>query len=439
MASTNLGKVPSSAGSTTTGTFSFWIKGNLATGSNQNLYSVSDGGNTYQMWINVNGQLDFHAFNGANYTARLHPSANLRDTNGWYHIVFTIDTNNATAGDRLRLYINGERYTGGWTAETYPSQGAGIIFAKNSTTRIGSEWDNTDYFGGLMSHFHMIDGTAYDASAFGEYDANGVWKPILEPSVTYGTNGFFIFENGTNLSGSTVQDQSGNSNNWPVIGGTLTKTEDSPSNVFATLSPLAQSNGTLSNGNTTWSPSGNNASVWSSIAVNTGKWYFEMKKTSGDAFLSFSQTPKFNGFQTDNDTVSISLYMYYTAGGSGTNRFQYNGSSTAFPSGFGNDDNGTIYGVTLDFDADQIIVRRNNDDSTKATFSIPAALKAEPLHVGYSVATTWPSGSFDFNFGNGYFGTTAVSSAGTNASGIGIFEYDVPTGFTALSTKGLNL
>ena len=42
------------------------------------------------------------------------------------------------------------------------------------------------------------------------------------------------------------------------------------------------------------------------------------------------------------------------------------------------------------------------------------------------------------NFGNGYFGTTAVGSAGTNASNIGIFEYDVPTGFTALSTKGIN-
>jgi len=45
---------------------------------------------------------------------------------------------------------------------------------------------------------------------------------------------------------------------------------------------------------------------------------------------------------------------------------------------------------------------------------------------------------YAWNFGNGYFGTTAVSSAGTNASGIGIFEYDVPNGFTALSTKGLN-
>ena len=49
------------------------------------------------------------------------------------------------------------------------------------------------------------------------------------------------------------------------------------------------------------------------------------------------------------------------------------------------------------------------------------------------------SGNATFNFGNGYFGTTAVASAGTNASGIGIFEYDVPTGYTALSTKGLNL
>ena len=47
-------------------------------------------------------------------------------------------------------------------------------------------------------------------------------------------------------------------------------------------------------------------------------------------------------------------------------------------------------------------------------------------------------GHFQANFGNGYFGTTAISSEGTNASGIGKFEYDVPTGYTALSTKGLN-
>ena len=48
------------------------------------------------------------------------------------------------------------------------------------------------------------------------------------------------------------------------------------------------------------------------------------------------------------------------------------------------------------------------------------------------------SSDMAFNFGNGFFGTTAISSEGTNASGIGKFEYDVPAGYTALSTKGLN-
>jgi hypothetical protein len=59
--------------------------------------------------------------------------------------------------------------------------------------------------------------------------------------------------------------------------------------------------------------------------------------------------------------------------------------------------------------------------------------------MGCCDAATPTGDTFSTNFGNGYFGTTAVSSAGTNASAIGIFEYDVPAGFTALSTKGLNL
>ena len=58
---------------------------------------------------------------------------------------------------------------------------------------------------------------------------------------------------------------------------------------------------------------------------------------------------------------------------------------------------------------------------------------------GASTSDAGTDPQLSWNFGNGYFGTTAVSSAGTNASGNGIFEYDVPTGYTALSTKGLNL
>ena len=38
--------------------------------------------------------------------------------------------------------------------------------------------------------------------------------------------------------GNTITDQSSNSNNFSLGGGTLTKTEDCPSNVFATINPL---------------------------------------------------------------------------------------------------------------------------------------------------------------------------------------------------------
>jgi hypothetical protein len=48
-----------------------------------------------------------------------------------------------------------------------------------------------------------------------------------------GTNGFTILKDG-----NTITDQSSNSNNFSIGGGTLTKTEDNPSNVFATFNPL---------------------------------------------------------------------------------------------------------------------------------------------------------------------------------------------------------
>ena len=46
--------------------------------------------------------------------------------------------------------------------------------------------------------------------------------------------------------------------------------------------------------------------------------------------------------------------------------------------------------------------------------------------------------TYQFNFGNGYFGTTAVSSAQNPSDGIGVFEYSVPSGYKALCTKSLN-
>ena len=63
---------------------------------------------------------------------------------------------------------------------------------------------------------------------------------------------FFILKDA-----GSVTDQSGNGNNFTVANGTLTNTEDCPSNVFATLNPLDLGDltniATLSNGNTYYS------------------------------------------------------------------------------------------------------------------------------------------------------------------------------------------
>ena len=86
-------------------------------------------------------------------------------------------------------------------------------------------------------------------------------------------------------------------------------------------------------------------------------------------------------------------------------------------------------------DAGTLKLKKNGSDIYSGNAVVTGLNTGDHWHVvqGASQAIVY------FNFGNGYFGTTAVSSAGTNASGNGIFEYDVPAGYTALSTKGLNL
>jgi hypothetical protein len=283
------------------------------------------------------------------------------------------------------------------------------------------------------SDVNFIDGQALTPSYFGQTSAiTGVWEP-KQYTGTYGTNGFHLEFKDTTVG----KDTSGNNNHWTpnnfstTLGSTYDLSYDVPvswtprdgSSVrgnYCVMNPLTSAGGTLSDAGLSWAPGGNNASIWSTFAVNTGKWYFEMTKgSSGDAYIALSQSPKFNNYQGDGEITSVGLYMYYNQGSSSENRFYYNSTSYAFPTGFGNDDSGTVYGVTLDFDTSTITVYRNNNDSTKATFSMPSALTAAPLHIGYSVTTTWPSGQFYWNFGQRPF------------------TYSIPSGFKTLCTTNL--
>jgi hypothetical protein len=363
-------------------------------------------------------------------SGNLNWSAPTTSVGAWVHIALV------RSGTTVTAYYNGVSVATATVSTT---------ITLPSGTSIGAYTSSVNFFLGYISNLRITNTAVYTGNFIPPTSAltaiTGTILLTLQNSsiVDNSTNAYSI----TNVNGvSTGQtypfsygifkDQGPAGNNWTpnnisgAFGSTLDYLGDAPTLTSATvanycvLSPLALSNGTLSDGGLTWSPSGNNASVWSSFAVNTGKWYFEMTKgSSGDAFISISQTPKFNGYQTDSDTVSVSLYMYYTSGGTSTNRFQYNSSPTAFPSGFGNDDTGTVYGITLDFDTKVITVYRNNDGTTKATFTMPAALYAAPLFVGYSVTTTWPSGQFYWNFGQQPF------------------TYTPPSGFVALNTFNL--
>ena len=432
MASTYLERTVS-AGNQQIFTYSTWVKFSNPSATDNALFG--DDGGYPNFFVNKNSTQQLRIGATASDTSTIYELITtqvFRDPSAWYHIVLAVDTTQATSSDRVKLYVNGEQVTS-FSTETYPSQNANIcIGASGNAFRIG-QFSGVWFFEGSMSHVHFIDGTAYDASAFGEYDANGVWKAKTSPSVTYGTNGFFILKDS-----ASVTDQSGNGNNFTVAGGTLTDTLDCPANVFCTINPLSiasdgSSSSTLSNGNLTITSSGtnqNSGTLASSIDSNS-KWYYEFKNISGVSTTNNSSvgwSTDISAFRSGSWATYNSLFLYAADG----NIYSPSGwlSAGTAPTYT----NGDIIGCTVDLENNEIKWYKNNSLAYTIS-SISFVGDVITPHAQWS-----QSGAVGcFNFGNGYFGTTAVASAGTNASGIGIFEYDVPTGYTALSTKGLNL
>ena len=375
------------------------------------------------------------------------PTRVLRDTNAWYHLVWRHKADEASNDDRWKIYLNGELIpaseygsptlanTDGY-AQKYSVMDMWI--GENARNQQGS---GIYPFYGSMSHIHFCDGYAYDASSFGETDATtGEWKIKTSPSVSYGTYGFWIAKDGN--SGT---DQSPNSNN-ATVSGALTKTEDNPSNVFATLNPLVRTASTpsFSKGNNTVSPNaGTYQNHFSTIGMTGGgKYYWEMKVNGSPNSANYhglSSDTELNNLINTANVVGYTSASYAFVASSG-NKYN-NSSSSSYGSALAS---GDIMMGALDLDNGKIWFGKNGtwfNSGNPASGSNEAFSSISASNTYFVSGTVYNGGftSIDFNFGNGYFGTTAVSSAGTNASGNGIFEYDVPTGYTALSTKGLNL
>ena len=432
--SSALTRTPSSNGSGTIWTFSTWIKFANPETAFDTIFGAGTAGSGYY-WTGIfyssSGVLT--AFYDYPYPTQyyIRPSARLRDTSAWYHIVCVHDTTQATASDRYKLYLNGVRYTTGWDFTDYPPQN--YVSNVNSTSKlhmIGGypqfpSSDSTYRLNGYLAETHFCDGTAYDASYFGEFK-NGIWVP-KEPSVSYGTNGFYFdYADSSNLG----NDVSGNNNDYTSIG--LTSSDqmlDTPTNTFPTFDPLTISSGyrsVLSNGNLYAAhPTTGAGMAPATIAFpSQGLFWLECRITG-------TSSPRYN-MTGLSDKYYIDPYADSSA-----NEFYWNpqdgyiyvdNSATAVQPGTYT--SGDIIGYLVDTDNQQITFYKNGT-STGVTFNFNAAgCRFFASDGTNSPVYTWQS---EVNFGQG--GT--YSRGYSDANDIGNFYYQPPTGALALCTANL--
>ena len=464
MATTDFTRTPSSGGNRKTWTFSAWLKRASKSDSNNSRILSAGGAQTdYTSWF-------MHAADGtdaalqlqnriSNTTTTLKTNRKFRDVNSWYHLVIACDTTQATASNRIKIYINGVQETS-FATEEYPAQNADTFVNHTVGHNIGSSDDagyTPRYWAGSMSHVALVDGQQLTPTSFGETDStSGIWKFKQPSGITWGTNGFHLkFEN----SGNMGLDSSGQTNNFTISGGTPTQSLDTPSNVYATFNSLINPNGaTLANGNTHSSKSSAHATVQSTIpcgypnAPSTAKFYWECKMEAVDGRtvgLVKSNMPQISSRYND--------YLGQNSGGDGVIGY-YLGT---YADGTQADVawNGTAPQVTISggWSAGDILVNAYDASTGKywqgkngVWFTVGGGV-GNPATGAYPLVTLnatdrthdiFPAdssydGRWSWNFGNGYFKTTAITSAGSNGNG-SLFEYDVPSGYYALNTKNIN-
>jgi hypothetical protein len=453
MASTYLTRTPSSTGNRQIFTFSAWVKRSSITTSDTLFYTGPNAATSGMISLRFtsSGTINVYQTDIGSFitTNRL-----FRDTSAWYHIVLAIDTTQATPDDRRKLYINGVQETSFSTSTEINRNLSLSVNTSGQLQRIGTYADSSgtleNQFNGSMSYVALVDGTAELPTIFGETDSvTGQWKikTDITPSVAWGTNGFLILKNGNSLT-----DESTNTNNFTLGGGTLTNTLDCPDNVFATMNSLDNfwSTSTYANGNNTVT-SANNGYTYSTstFGVATGKWYWEIKwsaqptGSSDQVQIGIAKRPA----PSSTTWLGQQLYTYGYQGSSGhvqNNNVNASGS-VATPYSVGD-----IISVAMDLDNNKIHFAKNgawtnsSDPAANSGGVTITAPDSTPEDSGFYFAAFGDSNvslqeTGQFNFGNGFFGTSAVADNSTaTASTPGTFNYDVPTGYQPLSTKGLN-
>ena len=409
-------------------TFSAWIKRANLGGSAGEMRIFGGSTNASHIFFTTNDALTWDvAAPGSSASANLTTSQLFRDPSAWYHIVCALDTDESTADNRMRMYINGSEITSFGT-RTNPSSGyaANAInadaFADGDRSlhtigyRTSVQGSAGMEFDGYMAEINFIDGQQYDPSYFGATDVlTGQWNP-KKYGGGYGTTGFYLslIDNSGTTATTLGKDSSGNSNNFTpnnfsvAAGVGNDSLEDTPTNNFPTFNPIDTSSGTISNGNldlTTATGSSTNYGNWA--IPKTGKWYMESTMVdNGPHYSPIIVATNYLGLS--DTTYTDSNLSYYING-----QKKFNGSWSAYGDTFTQND---VIGVAVDVDNNQVTFYKNGSSQGTLSFTFASG-------VDYFFAAS---------DGSSYGGSATSWNFGQRP-----FIHTVPTGFEKLCTANL--
>jgi len=425
-----LSRTPASAGNRKTWTWAGWVKLSALSGFN-GIFAV--GSNNSVLMHGPNAELQYYEHNGSTETSKLVTTQVFRDPSAWYHIVFAVDTTQATASNRYKLYVNGAQITAFSTA-IYPAQNYDTYVNSTIEHYIGYAAFSGRFFSAYLADIHFIDGQALTPSSFAETNATtGQWVPKAY-SGSYGTNGFQLkFADNSAATATTLgKDTSGNGNNWtpnnlsvtagagndslvdtPTSYGTDTGTGGEVRGNYATLNPLAKgSAATISDGNLKHEcGSGGAPQVFASIGMSYGEGNFYCEYTQTVATGNGNML----GLSKQGTSVSNS-YLGQDANGWGYYGFDgskyNNNSSSSYGASWGAND---VIGIAYKGSTGELFFYKNGVAQNSGT-------------AAFSGLTSGP-----------YFFTAGNASGGTGYFNFGQrpFAYTAPSGFKALNTANL--
>jgi len=440
-ASAYLTRTVSSTSDRQKATWSGWVKRGAIDATARGLWAGDDGaGNRDFIRFNTTEKLAIFLNEGTGAT--LVTTQVFRDPSAWYHFVIAIDTTQATAANRIKLYVNGTQVTAFDTA-TYPAQNHNFV-AWNVSGKVQDVGDSSppgagQFFDGYMAEVNWIDGQQLTPTSFGTTSTiTGVWSPIRYGG-SYGTNGYHLTFNSYATQAALGTDTSGNSNTFTVNNCSVTAgvTYDSMIDVptvtdtgsnYAVLNPLDLTNGatnataTFSQGNLAVSSGSGNQLILGSIGMDSGLWYWECTTTTGTIGGSLSGVAltqatrnSYGGFD------QYSFVLYYSPGNKLTNDANAGFGVTYLGSGA---IIGDVVCCAFNRTTGKIWWRVNNNAWGGAAGGDPVAGTGEAFS-GLNTGTFYPCIDAD--------------SRATNFINFGQrpFAYTPPTGFNSLNTYNL--